>query len=126
MKPASAPASQAQLNQLRDPGALQAIEVLQRTGWLAPDTPSLEKFFEADPTHPARLALNESARNGGSLAVIQFAIFLSFTALAVIISAFHTTLPITLFVLWGVLGIGGGLLALKYPGRIFRKRNTGA
>lgn len=115
-------ASQAQLATLRDPAALAAIEVLTQTGWFAADTQSLEQFFKAEPGHPAKVALDNEARNGGQLAVLQFAVLLGFTAIAIFVSSIQRTLSPTVFVLWGALGVCAGLLAARYPGRLFGKR----
>jgi hypothetical protein len=115
-------ASQDQLSTLRDPAALAAIEVLKQTGWFAADAQSLEQFFKADPSHPAKVALDEEARNGGQHAVLQVAVLLGFTAIAIFMSSVQRTLSPTVFVLWGALGVCAGLLAAKYPGRIFGKR----
>lgn len=118
------PATTEQLNALRDPAALAALDVLKQTGWLAADAQSLEKFFAAEPSHAAKSALIEEARNGGQLALIQFAVLFGFTALAVPISAAQQTLTPMVFVLWGALGVCAGLLTAKYPGRVFRKRGA--
>jgi len=118
------PASTVQLDQLRDPAALAAIEVLKQTGWFAADAQSLDKFFQADPGHPAKLALEDEARNGGQFALFQFAVLFGFGALAVLISAHQKTLSPMIFVLWGVLGVSVGLLVAKYPGRLFGKRKA--
>lgn len=115
-------ASQDQLSTLRDPAALAAIEVLKQTGWFAADAQSLEQFFKADPTHPAKVALEDEARNGGQHAVLQVAVLLGFTAAAIAMSSVQRTLSPTVFVLWGALGVCAGLLAAKYPGRLFAKR----
>lgn len=120
------PATHEQLNQLRDPAALAAIEVIKKTDWLAADVKSLDKFFAAEPNHPAKLALEEDARNGGMFALFQFAVLIGFAALATLISAFQPTLTPMVFVLWGVLGVGAGLLVAKYPGRFYGKRKTRA
>lgn len=115
-------ASQDQLATLRDPAALAAIEVLKQTGWFAADAQSLAQFFKAEPSHPAKAALDNEARNGGQLAVLQFAVLLAFTAVAIFISSVQRTLSPTVFVLWGALGVCAGLLAAKYPGRLSGKR----
>ena len=120
------PATQEQLNTLRTPDALAALEVLKQTGWLAADVQSLDKFFSDDRSHPAKESLLEEARNGGQLALIQFAVLFSFTALAVIISSHQSTLTPYVFVLWGSLGVCAGLLAASYPGRVFGKRRMRA
>lgn len=120
------PATQEQLNKLRNPDALAALEVIKQTGWLAADVKSLDKFFSEEPAHPARESLVEEARNGGQLALIQFAVLFAFTALAVLISSHQSTLSPYVFVLWGSLGVCAGLLAARYPGRIFGKRRERA
>lgn len=116
------PASADQLNALRDPAALAAIDVLKQAGWFAADVQSLDKFFQAEPGHPAKAALEDEARNGGQHALLQFAILLAFTASAIVVSSLQRTLSPTVFVLWGSLGVCAGLLAAKYPGRLFGKR----
>ncbi len=116
------PATPEQLKQLRDPAALAAFEVVKKNGWLAADAQSLDKFFADDPSHPAKDSLEEEARNGGAFALMQFAVLFIFAALAILISSHQKTLSPQIFVLWGVLGVGAGLLAGKYPGRIFGKR----
>ncbi|HDR9103365.1 hypothetical protein [Paraburkholderia sp. A3RO-2L] len=116
------PATPDELSQLRDPAALATLEVLKKNGWLAVDAQSLTRFFAPEPAHPAKVALEEEARSGGLLAVVQFAVLLGFAALAILISSFERTLSPMTFVLWGVLGVGAGLLTAKYPGRVFRKR----
>ncbi|KVP39949.1 hypothetical protein [Burkholderia ubonensis] len=120
------PATQEQLTKLRDPAALAAIDVIKKTGWLAADAKSLDKFFAADPNHPAKTSLDEEARNGGAFAVFQFAVLIGFVLLAISISSFQATLSPMVFVLWGALGVCAGLLASRYPGRVFGKRKTRA
>lgn len=120
------PATQEQLSKLRNPDALAALDVLKQTGWLAADVQSLDKFFSADPGHPAKEGLLEEARNGGQLALIQFAVLFVFTALAVLISSHQSTLSPYVFVLWGSLGVCAGLLTARYPGRIFGNRRERA
>lgn len=115
------PASQAQLATLRDPAALQAIEVFKQAGWFAADAQSLEQFFKGDSTHPAKTALEPEARNGGKFAMLQIAVLLSFIAVAIVISSFQRTMSPTMFVEWGALGVCAGLLVNKYPARLFRK-----
>ncbi|MBU9199934.1 hypothetical protein KTD31_00775 [Burkholderia multivorans] len=120
------PATPDQLSQLRDPAALATLEVLKKNGWLAVDAQALNRFFTPEMSHPAKLALEEEARSGGLLAVVQFAVLLGFAALAILISSFERTLSPMTFVLWGVLGVGAGLLTAKYPGRVFKKRSPDA
>jgi hypothetical protein len=120
------PASDAQLQQLRDPAALAALAALKDADWLAVDVHSLDRFFASDPTHPAKRALEEDARNGGRFALIQFAVLIGFTLLAIGISAFQPKLSPMVFVLWGSLGVCAGLLVAKYPGRFFGKRKSRA
>lgn len=115
-------ASQAQLTTLRDPAALAALEVVKQAGWLAADAQTLEQFFKADPSHPAKASLDTEARNGGKFAALQIAVLLGFTILAILITSFQKTLSPTVFVLWGALGVCAGILVAKYPGRFFRKR----
>ena len=116
-------ASQDQLATLRDPAALAAIELFKRAGWFAADTQSLEQFFKGDPSHPAKAALDQEARNGGQFALLQVAVLLGFTLFAILISSFQRVLSPTVFVMWGALGVCAGLLAARYPGRLFRKRS---
>lgn len=120
------PASEHQLEQLRDPAALAAIEVFKQAGWFAADVQSLDQFFSADPRHPAKAALEDEARDGGQFALVQFAVLFGFAALAILISAHQKTLSPVIFVLWGVLGVTTGLLVAKYPGRLFGKRKLRA
>lgn len=120
------PASQEQLALLRAPAALAAIEVLKETGWFAADAQSLEKFFSAEPNHPAKQSLEEDARNGGLFALFQIAVLLGFGAMALLLTAFQPQLSPMVFVLWAVLGVGAGLLVAKYPGRLFGKRKVKA
>lgn len=120
------PATKEQLDQLRDPAALAAIDVIKRNGWLAVDAKSLDQAFAAEPGHPAKTSLEEEARNGGAFAVLQFAVLLSFTALAILLSSFQKNLSPTVFVLWGALGVCSGLLVRRYPGRLYGKRRSRA
>lgn len=115
-------ANQAQLQQLSDPASLAALDIIKRAGWLAVDAQALEKFFKDDLNHPAKLLLDNEARQGGKFAALQVAVLLSFTVFAILISSFQQTLSPTVFVLWGALGVCAGLLAAKYPARFFRKR----
>lgn len=116
------PATREQLNQLRDPGALHAIELLKKAGWLAVDTKSLNKVFAAEPSHPVRQALYDEARTGGKFAALQIAVLLGFTALAIVLSSLQPVLSPTVFTLWGALGVCAGLLVSNYPGRLFKKQ----
>jgi hypothetical protein len=120
------PASKEQLSQLRDPAALAAIEVIKQNGWLAIDAKTLDRFFSAEPGHQAKAALEEEARNGGAFALLQFAVLLGFTALAILLSSFQPNLSPTVFVLWGALGVCAGLLVRRYPGRLYGKRRSRA
>lgn len=119
-------ASQDQLATLRDPAALAAIELFKRAGWFAADAQSLEQFFKADPGHPAKAALDHEAQTGGRFALLQIAVLLGFTLLAILISSYQRTLSPTVFVLWGALGVCAGIMVAKYPGRLFRKRTQRA
>jgi hypothetical protein len=120
------PANDAQLQQLRDPAALTALSTLTEVDWLAVDVHALDRFFANDPTHPAKRALEETARQGGRFALLQFAVLIGFTLLAIVISAFQQTLSPVTFVLWGSLGVCAGLMVSKYPGRFFGKRKSRA
>jgi hypothetical protein len=119
------PATKEQLSQLREPAALAALETLKQNGWLAVDARSLDRAFAAEPTHPAKVALEEEARNGGAFALLQFAVLIGFTAIAIFMSSVAKLTP-TLFVEWGALGVCAGLLVRRYPGRLYGKRRARA
>lgn len=116
------PANSAELEALRAPVALVALEALKKSGWLETDVQSLDKFFAAEPGHPAKVLLADAARNGGKLAVIQLGVLAAFTAAAIALSSVNHTLTPVVFTLWGSIGVCAGLLAAKYPGRFTKKR----
>jgi hypothetical protein len=122
----SIPATKEQLSQLREPAALAALETLKQNGWLAVDARSLDRVFAAEPSHPAKAALEEEARNGGAFALLQFAVLIGFTACAILLSSVAKNLTPTLFVEWGALGVCAGLLVRRYPGRLYGKRRARA
>lgn len=60
-----APATQQELENLRDPVVLAALATLKKNNWLELDVVELKAVFNGDTEHPAYKALEEPAQKGG-------------------------------------------------------------
>lgn len=119
----TAPATQQELENLRDPVVLAALATLKKNNWLELNVVELKSVFGNDTTHPAYKALEDSAKKGGKATDLVMALVGVFILGAILQTALAQRLTPELFVLWGSLGALLGGVAVRNPLRIF-KRNS--
>lgn len=110
-----------QLEQLRDPAAVAAIEQARKNGWLTVGEDSLASYFGADTEHPVRKLLAEDAEMGGEVGMLQFVVLLLFFLMAFGASVFSaSSIPPVVFVMWCAIGVAAALLSKKHSRLLFK------
>lgn len=105
-----------ELASLKTPDALAALGVLHRQGWLTADVPKVTAFFQNDPQHPAAAQLLEEAQYGGTAGVMTAVLLFVFALGALIQVSVAHKMNLSVFVLWGALGVATALLVRQHPG----------
>lgn len=109
-----------QLEQLRDPAAVAAIEQAHKNGWLTVGEDTLASYFGTDTEHPVRKLLAEDAEMGGDVGMLQFVILLLFFLMAFGASVLSATIPPVVFVMWCAIGVTAALLSKKHSRLLFK------
>lgn len=118
-----APATQQELENLRDPVVLAALATLKKNNWLELDVVELKAVFNGDTEHPAYKALEEPAQKGGKATDLVMALIGVFILGAILQTALAQRLTPEMFVLWGSLGALLGGVAVRNPLRIFQRKS---
>ncbi|MEX3983626.1 hypothetical protein AB4Y45_32110 [Paraburkholderia sp. EG287A] len=105
-----------ELATLKTPDALAALGILHRQGWLTADAPKVNAFFQNDPSHPAAAQMLAEAQYGGTAGVLTAILIFVFAIGALIQVSVAHKMSLSLFVLWGALGVTTALLVRQHPG----------
>ncbi|MBK3780044.1 hypothetical protein G3A43_07225 [Paraburkholderia aspalathi] len=108
-----------ELTRLETPDAQAALAILHQQGWLTADAPTVKAFFKDDPDHPASAVLLKEAEFGGLAGILQAILIFVFALGALIQVSVAHKMSLSVFVLWGALGVTTALLVRQHPG--FRK-----
>jgi hypothetical protein len=108
-----------ELTRLDTPDAQAALAILHAQGWLTADVPTVKAFFKNDPDHPATAVLLQDAEFGGTAGILTAVLILVFAIAALIQVSVAHKMSLSVFVLWGALGVATALLVKQHPG--FRK-----
>lgn len=105
-----------ELARLKTPDAQAALGLLHSQGWLTADVPSVNAFFQNEPTHPAATQLLAEAQYGGVAGVLTAILLFVFALGALIQVSIAHRMNLSVFVLWGALGVATALLVRQHPG----------
>lgn len=116
------PATQNELDLFAKPEVVAALQVLQRNDWLDLDIVELKQFFAQTENHPSFDALRTPARMGGKATNFVMAMVAVALVGALIQTMLAPVMSAQTFVLWGVLGVVLGTVAVRNPARIFKSK----
>jgi hypothetical protein len=105
-----------ELARLKTPDAQAALAILHSQGWLTANTPTVTAFFQNEPDHPAAKPLLEDAKYGGAGGVLTAILLFVFALAALIQVSVAHKMSLSVFVLWGALGVATALLVRQHPG----------